>query len=590
MSDNELLLYRLVELMLLYERHMLPIDDLFEDEQIGDYIKNIQIDSPYQQLVNEGVLTESINDEIIYVSFTVEGYYHYLLGKIISNSTELSEKESLVSLATRCSLNGINEGIQYSLINEIFKGNEVLLIDLIDIERFPLENCIKPLAYCFIHAGYRSNYSNVIRVKNNNIFESLFSHPTERDFEIIRAVIKYISQINYDLANTLYLEILEFNHSVEYDQFKLLFMEALESLPIEMTKNVDLGLYESTSPTVQFELNVDKIRFLRRTNQHQLAHKYISENESLLVTGLIQISEKQKSIFYDSISFFYSDFGEYNKAKSSSLKALVHHNKTDSGYGIALNNLALFCIDLNEYDIAEKYLTEALDFDSKLNGNYCENTASRLGNLGYLYLLKGDYEKSLKSLQHALQIDKKLFGRYHENVATRLLNISDCLRNLNRNEEALETLKESREIDMRNYGISHPMVAASYNIESRIYLSQGRVSDAHAVLNKAIDINKIFNGGVNDHINRDYLFQGKLYSEEKNFDMALNSFIKADNIDDIIFADTPENRIVTWISICKTLKNMGKFDLENEYYLKLLALPAESLMEYKPHLEDLTQT
>jgi tetratricopeptide (TPR) repeat protein len=307
------------------------------------------------------------------------------------------------------------------------------------------------------------------------------------------------------------------------------------------------------------------------------------------VDSLIQISNKQKNIFYDAVSFFYADCGEYNKAKSSSLKALANVSNTDSGYGIALNNLALFCIDLSEYDIAEKYLIEALDFDSKLYGKYCENTASRLGNLGYLYLLRGDYEESLKSLQHALQIDKKLFGRYHENVATRLLNISDCLRNLIRNEEALETLLESREIDIRNYGISHPMVAASYNIEARIYLSQSRVFDAHAVLNKAIDINKRYNGGVNDHLNRDYLFQGKLYLEEKKYDMALNSFLSADKIDEIIFAGRPQNRIVTWISICKALKNLGKFDLENEYYLKLLALPAESLMEYKSHFEDLTQ-
>jgi hypothetical protein len=133
MSECEKLLLRLADLMLLKEKHILAVDELFEDEKIGDYVKNIQIDSPYQQLINEGVLTDSITDELIHVCFTVEGYYHYLLGRVISNKPELLEKESIVGLATRSHLNGINEGIQYCLINEILKGDKDQLIDLIDM-------------------------------------------------------------------------------------------------------------------------------------------------------------------------------------------------------------------------------------------------------------------------------------------------------------------------------------------------------------------------------------------------------------------------------------------------------------------------
>ena len=78
MTDNHLLLYRLAELMLVREQHILPVDLLFDDERIGDFVKSIQIDSPYQQMLIEGVLTEIVRDEKLYVSFTVEGYFHYL--------------------------------------------------------------------------------------------------------------------------------------------------------------------------------------------------------------------------------------------------------------------------------------------------------------------------------------------------------------------------------------------------------------------------------------------------------------------------------------------------------------------------------
>jgi hypothetical protein len=43
--------------MLQKEHTSLLVDALFDDEQIGDEVKSIQIDSPYQQMLLEGVLT-----------------------------------------------------------------------------------------------------------------------------------------------------------------------------------------------------------------------------------------------------------------------------------------------------------------------------------------------------------------------------------------------------------------------------------------------------------------------------------------------------------------------------------------------------
>ena len=69
MTSNNLLLLRLAELMLQYEKNILPVDLLFDDDQIGDFVISIQIDSPYQQMLLEGVLTETVRDEKLYVSF-----------------------------------------------------------------------------------------------------------------------------------------------------------------------------------------------------------------------------------------------------------------------------------------------------------------------------------------------------------------------------------------------------------------------------------------------------------------------------------------------------------------------------------------
>ena len=90
MTNNHLLIYRLAELMLEKQQHILPLDDLFEDEQIGSFVRSIQIDSPYQQLIFEGVLTETIKEERIMVTFTVEGYFHYVLGEVMVSTQNQS--------------------------------------------------------------------------------------------------------------------------------------------------------------------------------------------------------------------------------------------------------------------------------------------------------------------------------------------------------------------------------------------------------------------------------------------------------------------------------------------------------------------
>ena len=66
MTNNHLLLYRLAELMLEKQQHILALDDLFEDEQIGAFVRSIQIDSPYQQLIFEGSLPKPLKKNALW--------------------------------------------------------------------------------------------------------------------------------------------------------------------------------------------------------------------------------------------------------------------------------------------------------------------------------------------------------------------------------------------------------------------------------------------------------------------------------------------------------------------------------------------
>ena len=105
MTSNYLLLHHLAELMLEEQHHVLAVDTLFDDHVIADFVKSIQIDSPYQQMLLEGVLTESVRDEKLFVSFTVEGYFHFVLGDVIFNQSKEKDHTYLLELLQNNRLN-----------------------------------------------------------------------------------------------------------------------------------------------------------------------------------------------------------------------------------------------------------------------------------------------------------------------------------------------------------------------------------------------------------------------------------------------------------------------------------------------------
>ena len=57
------ILYKLCSLMLASEKTQIVIDDLYEDPEISHLVRNIQIDSPFQELIFSGVISV-VNKEI----------------------------------------------------------------------------------------------------------------------------------------------------------------------------------------------------------------------------------------------------------------------------------------------------------------------------------------------------------------------------------------------------------------------------------------------------------------------------------------------------------------------------------------------
>ncbi|NQV75715.1 MAG: hypothetical protein HQ491_06665 [Bacteroidetes bacterium] len=214
MTGNHLLLYRIAELMLEHEQHILPVDLLFDDEQVGDFVKSIQIDSPYQQMLLEGVLTESVRDEKLYVSFTVEGYFHYLIGEVIYDRTEDLGADALKQIIEENKLNGAKEGVEQCLIRDVEKEDFRRLFWLIDFGNVVLDICTVPLASAFLvkqeDLKIKNKQINNLKVQVEKVITQLFIDPSDNDIYVLKKTIDYLHSIQQiSLVEYIYCEFIK---------------------------------------------------------------------------------------------------------------------------------------------------------------------------------------------------------------------------------------------------------------------------------------------------------------------------------------------------------------------------------------------
>jgi hypothetical protein len=224
--------------MLEHEQHQLPVDMLFDDSQIGDFVKSIQIDSPYQHMLIEGVLTESVRDEKLYVGFTVEGYFHYVLGEVIYNKTNDQSAEALKVIVEENKLKGAREGVEQCLIRDVQNDDIKRLMWLIDIGGSILDVCSVPLASSFLTVN--SLYNKVERhldtnyfIELENIFNNLISNHTENDTKVLQKTLIYLKKTQkHNLVSDLYQII---NERIKPDKLinASLYVRTIEYIPQE---------------------------------------------------------------------------------------------------------------------------------------------------------------------------------------------------------------------------------------------------------------------------------------------------------------------------------------------------------------------
>jgi tetratricopeptide (TPR) repeat protein len=466
MTSNHLLLYRLAELMLENEQHVLPVDLLFDDEQIGDFVKSIQIDSPYQQMLLEGVLTESVRDEKLYVSFTVEGYFHYVLGEVIYNRTEDLGAEALKLIIEDNKLNGAKEGVEQCLIMQIAFGFNDVLFKLIDIWDSSLKYCTKPLSFLILKESTSKNQTeSSLNGEVNSIvslLKKLMENPTENDYLVLYNAINYLQQIQknkclldlykhilyfekYDSLN--FIKILLFGISFIDQNRKIEVLEIIESL-IEKLK------HEKEYPEFIFELGT---QYIILTNFDKAIALFEKSRE---------IFNSYEGDYNDRLEKIYSNLGSaywykgdiHNMRQCYELAyklCLNIYGEYHPSTAFGLHNLALIKVMEEDFNESIKIFNLSLNITIRNSGKVHPDTARAYSNLGSAYLMLLQLKIAYDLFNKALTIDKQVLHEFHPNLGLDYDDLGDVLYKFGDFSKAKEHYEISRSIFLNNYGAEY---------------------------------------------------------------------------------------------------------------------------------------
>ncbi|MBL6729824.1 MAG: tetratricopeptide repeat protein [Bacteroidia bacterium] len=487
MTSNELLLYRLAELMLEHEQHILSVDLLFDDEQIGDFVKSIQIDSPYQQMLIEGVLTESFHNGKLYVSYTVEGYFHHVLGSLLYRLSANKPSDYFIQLLSSNSLKGLLEGITVCLINQTTNSNFDCTIELIDKGDNFINLTIAPMANAFA-------LNNV-----DQMLSLLLQNETENDFAVLYQVNSLLRKQNkIDVIDNILglLKIRFMGSRIFTNQFYLSRLRIASLMYVSTNDIVQLADKSIEKKTeIIGEVKKEYIPVLLLDFYNVLVNKgHLKLSTSFAINFNIYDFETNLIIDnYYNIIYPLLETGKFELAE----KIYLRCKNTHENNGVFLNWSGflfqswyeLKSQDQKHLEIGLCLYKKSSELIDKELGIYSIRKYENLENLGYTYGLMGDHEKSLLYLNKAISIVSKA---YRTEISYPLGNLYEMkaatLNELGKYTEALDYTFLSDKCKLLQIEPDSPEFAWNHYDRAKIYVNMGNIIEAKNAMLKALQI------------------------------------------------------------------------------------------------------
>jgi tetratricopeptide (TPR) repeat protein len=471
MTGNHFLLYRLAELMLEHEQHILPVDLLFDDEQIGDFVKSIQIDSPYQQMLIKGVLTESVREEKLLVSFTVEGYFHYVLSDVIYDVCYHKSMTFLASLLKGNKLIGIEAASEICLSKDCRSDFVLHCLNLVN-KGVDIKIIINPIANYLIRIAIDQNppisceFFEVLLISNSLHIELIKSViirlRTLGRNEIIKTILK-IFFIN--LRSKPFLSDEDKLYTVE---FLLSFSSYLDFE--ECSELCDMATQFVTKPSHKrksefYSSFALSLKLLNRSSEALLFFEKALSLNNLEPKKEIQILGRIANCHMD-ISLGSNDIKAADKSISYFRLILKKIDNLPEIEPILkatqLNNYAkaIFIFHMKKWNVnfsieeLKNLFEESYELTVKNNGLYSALAAKILNNLSMFYAMIGDLDKSLQYCLESYKIVEKIYPRFSNDTAIFAFNLGNRFEQLNQLLDANTYYQIAHEINQKEGRVS----------------------------------------------------------------------------------------------------------------------------------------
>ena len=542
MTSNHILLYRLAELMLQHEQHILPVDLLFDDEQIGDFVKSIQIDSPYQQMLLEGVLTENVLNEKLYVSFTVEGYFHYVLGEVLEAKFSDLAANEIFEYINNINLIGLNEGFEQFLIRKVDRNEFDLLLWFVDFGDKFTNSTLVPLSHAFLNASKDSTNQAI-----KSIAQSLFETSSDNDIKLLLEIVSKLEKLQKsDILGFILKEVLNF---IEPDTPKkaLLFVHSVNFLnanekveKLEQLTAINFPNYDKEA-VVFFQNIGSEWNALGTYKKSILAYKKALSIIDLLNEVHIEI----RAEITNNLGGALLNEGKLEQSQINFEKALEIYAENfgleHESIGKIYNNLGQLHHEKGDFNEALNYYNKSIHLEEKTNGRHHPDTAISYNNIAELFSSNKKYEEARLYFNKAIKIFRNIFGEYHKwtatlynNIAMLDLNLKDFKSSLEHNNKALAILETL-------YGIKHPWYASTISNVGGVYQQSGDFENAMVYFQKSLQIKLDIHEEDHPSFGFSYYNIGKCYADLGDFELAKLYYLKALPIFVKTFGETHTN-------------------------------------------------
>lgn len=517
---NANFLLQLGVLMANNQTNRLSLNSLYEDENIGQIIRNYQIDNPYQQLLNSNILTQFSINNSLYVAFTIESVFHFALCQYL-----LQQPHTAYSLADYVAKGQQwQQAILFYLWDTVHKQKLEIMVTSIKNSAIPEIILFKPLANAFLLISPKKVLNAILPNADDRIWEILHNAVDIIDKAQHKQLAKIIIQEteNWITLSQQNCACFVASHLLVFD--KIFAMKSAKQLAntlvhfeidakqIEILNNLAhyyeyVGLFDKAMEFYQKGLVVELNFYGEEHTEIANSYVYIAftlyrqglYNEAMeynqkclsMILKLYGEEHPQVATVYSNMALVLNEQGEYDKAMDYCQKGLVSYltfyGEEHPEVATSYNNIAIILKKQEKYQEAYEYLQKALTIRINFYGELNPAIGNSYNNIAVLLKRQGKHDQAYDNYQKGLANYLKFYGENHPSIAIIYDNIGSLLDAQGKNEEAMIYYQKGLEIKVKTYGKDHSRVIFSHYFIISLLEKQGKNDEACLYFEKELE-------------------------------------------------------------------------------------------------------